>query len=447
MKTQTQNQVEDSQGRFALRKPAGWGLVATLILTAAAVLCWRQRGGDDTSGSARGTGAEFVPVTPEVGRRAVSPPLLDRRAPVVTVAPLDSALADLVRRLHSDQEPTSARRRAAKALARDGSRAAFEVLKTLAEKGAPQVQEMVGEALGECPHPDAGALLERLLLNDHEAVVRSAMRGLALRGTPEAAALLGELLYDDQQPLTVRTEAALGLGAVARPEALATLARATADIMDEALASAVIRSLAGRPVEETKGFLEAYLEAPHVPAELKAEALEGLSQAAGETAPLLLRSLGSAVSEVRAAAAWSLSALESPGQAGAEILSALEGETVPLVRKRLYEALANQQAFDLEKAWAMTMNERDVPARIAGLNLLARAVQQNPSAEMTAFFDKNALPELTRTALAGGSKDERLGSVMVLRRVGTPGAEEALRQIATQATDTRVAAATGLKPR
>ena len=184
-----------------------------------------------------------------------------------------------------------------------------------------------------------------------------------------------------------------------------------------------------------------------MPPDLKAEALQALGQAKGDPTPLLLSYAKNDDGDLRAAAARALGSLEGVGNSGAEIMSWLSQEGDPLVRRRLYKALANQESFDMDAAWIQTASERDPLARIAGLDLLARAVQRNPSDDMISFFDERALPELRAAALNGATRDERMAAVTALRRLNTPNAIAALDIIATQSRDPRLAgAATRRRP-
>ncbi len=355
----------------------------------------------------------------------------------------ERAIAEWLRQLNAKEQSSEGRRRAAVALAKNGSERAMKALKETLLSGTPEIQEIVVEALGQCAHSETPAILASLLNNERESVVLSAIRSISRQKSPMAVTSLSEVLNDEQRSVDVRAEAGLGLGAVAGPQALAELATAVLQIQDEAVASQVIRGVAGRSIDETRAFLEAFLDAPQMSSELKAEALEGLSQAQGDATSFLLKYVESDDPELRSAAAWALSALETQGNAGADIIALLKKETDPVVRKRLYQALANQESFDLNAAWMQTANEAEPMVRTAGLDLLARAVQQNPSAEMIAFFDQHVLPELKTTTLNARTREVQLAAIMALRRAQTANAITVLREIATQASDAGIAAATG----
>jgi hypothetical protein len=120
------------------------------------------------------------------------------------------------------------------------------------------------------------------------------------------------------------------------------------------------------------------------------------------------------------------------------LLASLQGEQDPEVRRRLYQALANQQSFDTSTALALVRRETNPAARIAGMDLLASSLRDNPTPAMQAFFYQTAAPALKNTALTGESSSERIAAVMALVHASTPAAMSALQELAQQATDPRV---------
>ena len=154
-----------------------------------------------------------------------------------------------------------------------------------------------------------------------------------------------------------------------------------------------------------------------------------------------LASLGSdRDSDVRAAAAWALSATETSGNLGEPLLGLLRGESDADVRLRLYQALGNQESFDATAALNIIRNEKDPSARVVGLDLLAKTLAGNPTSPLRSYFDQTALPELTQTALSGQNSDDRMAAVVALTRASTfsAAAVDALRTLAQQASDPRV---------
>jgi HEAT repeat protein len=144
--------------------------------------------------------------------------------------------------------------------------------------------------------------------------------------------------------------------------------------------------------------------------------------------------------EVRASAAWAISATEATGNAGSQLLASLQGEQDPDVRRRLYQALGNQETFDASTALALVQRETDPTARIAGMDLLASSLRSNPTPDVQTFFDQTAAPALKNTALTGESSFERMAALIALVRAGDAASMSALQDIAQQATDPRVKA-------
>jgi HEAT repeat protein len=120
------------------------------------------------------------------------------------------------------------------------------------------------------------------------------------------------------------------------------------------------------------------------------------------------------------------------------LLAALQEEKNPEVRWRLYQALGNQDGFDTSTALALVQRETDPAARIAGMDLLASALRNNPTPAVQTYFDQTAAPALKNTALTGESSSERMAAVMALVHASTPAAMSALQELALQATDPRV---------
>jgi HEAT repeat protein len=434
MSTSLQKEASSSRHQLASRKLVAWLIV--LGAGTAAVAFWHLGGHSNShsgdraaciaTGNASAPGEPATVPTTSTGAKAS-----DR----------EEFIAEITHRLDAEWKSNEGRRRAALMLASDGSEAAMRALKEVLGSADTEVQKMIAEALGHCTNAESGAILRDLLKSPNDSVARAAVRSLSQQASSSAVASLVELIYDKERAVDVRAEAAQGLGAIARPEALAALVAAAVQINDEGVATEIVRGIAGRPFDETSAFLQTFLDAPDVSAELKAEALESLGQAKGDPTGLLLKYAKNADDDLRAAAARALGSLEAGRNSGVEIMAWLNEEGDPLVRKRLYKALANQESFDINAAWLQTASERDPAARIAGLDLLAKAVQRDPSEEMISFFDERALPDLRGAALNGATKDERMAAITALRRLNTPNALAALQEIAAQTRDAQLAGA------
>jgi len=107
---------------------------------------------------------------------------------------------------------------------------------------------------------------------------------------------------------------------------------------------------------------------------------------------------------------------------------------------RLYQALGNQESYDVSSVLKTVQNEKDPSALVAGLGLLAKSLNTQPSPELQSFFTQTALPQLTQIALKGLASDDRMAAVVALTQASAtmPAAMDALRNLAQQSTDPRV---------
>lgn len=206
------------------------------------------------------------------------------------------------------------RRQAARALAKIGSEEAMASIKAaLTSDTPPYVKAAIAEGLGESPNPESNDLLRSLVQAKNETLARAAERGLALRGDAEAVNTLGNLLFDSQTTLGVRTEAALALGDVDLPSAQDLLTRAVNQIQDEDVVESVLDGLARRPFSQTEEFFRNYLNSPEVSPDFKVLAIQSITDSDGDVAPFLLGYLNDANPDVRAAAKDALNFLSPPG--------------------------------------------------------------------------------------------------------------------------------------
>jgi HEAT repeat protein len=196
------------------------------------------------------------------------------------------------------------RREAAKSLGKIGTEEAMAALKSaLADDNPPYVKAAIAEGLGESPNPESANLLHQLVGNKDEITARGAARGLAARGDADAVSTLGNLLFNDQTPLSVRTEAALALGDVSLSSAQDLLTRAITQIQDEDVLESALDGLGRRPFSETEGFFRNYLDSSTVPPESKVLAIQSIADAEGDDIPQFLsKYLGDPNPDVRAAA-------------------------------------------------------------------------------------------------------------------------------------------------
>jgi HEAT repeat protein len=325
------------------------------------------------------------------------------------------------------------RKEAMEALARNGSHEALSELKKVLANSASDVRVAVAEALGQCHSPEGVGMLVALLNDSDLAVAKAAVQGLSQTHQAEAMTALSQLVTDNSASVGVRCEAALALGATHEPWVLDPLSRAARESTDEDVTIAALNALGGLDFNTTKAFFEDFLQSPNVSCDVQIAAVESLTQAEGDPSAFLARlAATSSDPEIRVAAAWALSATQNAGNLGPDVLAMLGKEIDPDVRLRLYQALANQQSFDVNAAMSAVQNEADPSARVAGFDMLAKSLRDNPTPELQKLFDEVAIPELRKIALTGESLDDRQAAIIALARANTPGAMAALSDLKNQ---------------
>jgi HEAT repeat protein len=330
------------------------------------------------------------------------------------------------------------RQRILAALVENGSTEAMAILKAALATGAEELRTAIAEALGNCSNSDCKQALLGLLSDQNERVVRAAIRGLAKQDTPEGFEALTRVLLDDQRSLDVRAEAASGLGTSKQPRVVEALSQAVALVNDSDVASEILRALGARDFSETKDFFLNYLRSPNVDSELRTTAVEALAQAEGNPTEFLTSLLMDGDADVRASAAWALSATDAEGNAASTLIGRLQTESDPDVRLRLYQALRNQEKPDIGAIINLLRQEQDSSARIAGLDLVAKIVRDRPTAEIQNFFDQKGVPMLKSAALEGDTGSDRIAAVLALARARTPASFLALQDVGALTTDPKV---------
>jgi HEAT repeat protein len=362
----------------------------------------------------------------------------------VAHAALDAhaSVKDLIKALKDASLPMSERKAAIQALAKLGTPEAVAALKEALAGGSEELRAAIAEGLGECASPECTAMLLGLLNDPSQAVIQAAIRGLAQLGSPEAVAALTQLLNDSLRSGDLRSEAAAELGSINGPGAMEALAQAALTIGDEDILTQVLDAIGGRDFSETQSFFQKYMGSA-VSSDLRVAAIESLWQAKGDPSTFLAGYISDSDAEVRASAAWAMSATDTTGNIGSQLLASLQGEQEADVRRRLYQALGNQESFDITTALALVQREADPSARVAGMDLLASSLHNNPTPKLQTYFDQTAAPALKNTALTGESSHERMAAVIALVRASTPSAMSALQDLSQQATDPRVKQSAG----
>jgi HEAT repeat protein len=348
----------------------------------------------------------------------------------------DASLEQLIRILKDASRPLSERQSAILALARNGSREALAALGEALRHSPSDIRRSIAAALAECPSPDGLAMLLGLVKDADQSVARAAVQALAQQDQPQAATALAQLVNDTGASTEVRCEAVAALGAIREPWILEPLSRAAKESHNENIMDAALDAIAGLDFSVTKDFFKDFLQSPDVTSEMRVTAIEALGGAQGDPTSFLADlAAHSPDADIRVAAAMAMSATEVTGNAGPELLAMLANEADPDVRLRLYQALRNQESFDVAAALADVQKESDPSARIAGFDLLAKALRENPTPELKNFFDQTAIPELKQMALNGPTQDDRQAAIIALARAHTPEAMAALSEVGKQITE------------
>lgn len=356
-------------------------------------------------------------------------------------------LKETIARFLDESRPMSERRVYAYRLAREATPEAIAALLKILGNATPADKAFMAELIGKTANPGAKAWLRPLLDDPQEKVVIGALKGLSLIGGEDVTAWATEILGDDARGEPVRIRAAIALGTIHTPASRDALAAAFDEMPDEEIATEILNGLGRHPFAEVAPVFQDLLAAPDAPEELRSTAVEALALSNREAVPFLLDRAGSDSSEeVRAMAAWAISAHEDETRLGPQLTAMAGNEAEPDVRRRLYEALLPQAEIPAARLMTMVMAEEDPAARIAGFNALGRAARIAPASPEAADFDRRVVPELQRAASESNSMNLRMRAVFALRRAGTPAAVRALESLSGHSDKTiATAASNGLR--
>jgi len=241
--------------------------------------------------------------------------------------------------------PLKERLQRAFSLAGQHPQRALQVLQSLlAVRGTSRLSSALAEGLGASRDPAIIAAINALVSQPDETVARGAMRGIGGRESPEAAALLGAFLLDENLPDGSRTEAALVLGRMQTPAGATLLFRAGYEAVDledyEPVFHAVAEAMAAQPTDKALGFFTRLLAHPDMATPQRAALLADLGEGNGRLAPLLLKYAHDSELEIREAAIGSLGAQSDLGPNRSELQTLLRIETDPALRLKLQTLLA-----------------------------------------------------------------------------------------------------------
>lgn len=319
-------------------------------------------------------------------------------------------------------------------LARVGSPECIAALLKVLGTAPPEHRAFMAQLIGSTGSPAAREWLLPLLDDPDERVVRAAIRGLGVIGGDEATERISAFLQDAEQPEAVRIEAALGLGTIGTPAAGDALVRALGGASSEDLAIPILDGLGRFDFPLVEATFNQLITHPETPKTLKVAALEALANSSADALPYLLNGAEHAADpELRAAAAWAISAQPEAPDCGSELIRLTGNEPEPEVRRRLYEAMLPQASVRADALLSRVQAEDDLAARVAGFNAVGAALRREPASGSAEIFNRDIAPELVRIAIEPNSLNLQMRAVFALRRAGTPAAREALARIVDHA--------------
>jgi HEAT repeat protein len=331
------------------------------------------------------------------------------------------------RALHDRRRPVEERADAARALAALGTDDALASLADALESSAWTLRARIAESLGLADHPRARRMVGALIEDPDPEVACAAVQGIAWRPGDEAAAQLMDVLGDGTRSLAVRCGAARALARVGGRGTAESLAHTIAGTPHDELRAAALTALIRRPLREVGDLLPWLLA--QADGARRIAILEALADAPDDVAAVVAPYLADVSGEVREAAALALAGAVRPGAVGERLATALASEREPAVRFALYDALANQVSFDLERIVPCVVAEPSPELQLAGAAAAAAEVSRRPAA--AGSFERAIVPMLTAIALAAERSDNILAAVAILAATCTGRCLDALRVIAT----------------
>ncbi len=342
-----------------------------------------------------------------------------------------AGVEEAIARLFDARLDLAERGRCAERLARAGSPDAVAALHKAFRFAPPEHRPFLAQLIGSAGNPSAKPLLLPFLDETNAPMVKAAVRGLSVIGGEEVTARIAALLADARRAEDIRIEAALGLGTIGTPAARDALTEAFSHTPSGELVTQLLDSLGHFEFQTVAATFERFLSVAETPSQHRVAAAEALAHSSAEAVPFLLGLAGSdADVEVRASAAWAISAQGGVSDVGPALLDLAESEPEADVRRRLYEALLPQAEIAGDRVLRAAQSEKDIAARVAGFNAVGRAARLEPDSGFTAVFDREIVPELLRIATASNSLNVQMRAVFALRRAQTAAAQAALGVVA-----------------
>ena len=345
------------------------------------------------------------------------------------------SLDETIRRFLDTDIGLSERRILAYRLARVGSKECVGALLKVLEMAGPDDKAFMAQLIGNTRNPAAKQWLWPLLYDADEQVVAASIRGLSVIGGDDVAGWLAGILADPQRVDHVRIEAALALGEIGTPAGGDALIEIFGQTSSDEVATQILNSLGRFKFPIIAEAFERYLSAADTPPAMRVAAVKALVNSSAEAVPFLLQlTAGDADPDVRASAAWAVSAYGMGNELGSALSNLVARENETIVRRRLYEALLPQSDIPADQLLPIVRAENDIVARVAGFNAVGVIAHQQPGSGAALEFDENIVPELVQIATSPNSLNIQMRAVFALRRAQTAAAQAALTTIASTAS-------------
>lgn len=346
------------------------------------------------------------------------------------------SLEETIARFLDEETPMSDRRIHAYRLAMERTGEVDAALQKVLAGAEAADRAYMAELIGRTRSSGAQKWLWPLLEDSDESVVLAAIRGLSMIGGDRVSSGLEKVLANRETPEKVRIEAAVALGSIGSDLSHAALLDALGRGSSEELATEILRGLGQSEFNRISPVFSSYLAAASTTPEMRVVAVEALAYSSDDAIGFLLETAaGDRDPEVRASAAWAVSAHQTVNHLGGPLADMAVSEPEPDVRRRLYEAMLCQVEVPADSVLPAVMAEEDAAARIAGFNVLGNLARQQPSSEARATFDRQVATELRQLATEENSLNLQMRAVFALRRAGTPAAMQALAAIADEGTE------------
>ena len=323
-------------------------------------------------------------------------------------------LEQTIARFLDERKDLSERRIYAYRLARVGTPECVAALLKVFLSAPPEHKAFMAQLIGSTGNPAVKGWLWPLLDDGNELVVAAAIRGLSAVGGEDVTARVGVLLADGQRSERIRIEAALGLGSVGTPAARTALVETfnQTQAASPELAAQILNSLGRFDFSTVADCFQSYLAASSTPPDMRTTAAEALANSSDDAVPFLMGlAANDGDAELRASAAWAISAHDTVHELGSELAGMVAQEPEADVRRRLYEALVPQDAIPAGELLPLVMAETDIAARVAGFNALGCAVHQEPGSAGAGVFDREIVPELLKIATQPNSVNLQMRAV------------------------------------